>query len=293
MDGRARGILVESSLLRNILTYQFLNDFSLSVGVEGRLLFRGTRTSVSRPSKTGRQEFGLLQRMEKAGEPRERGGDGRCHCQYRCRRKPRFWKEKRRSVSLPLVEKPQESSTSAAKTAKILDGKKASVHKTYKTQTEANDKVRALNRDSERTFETLALLYGRLEQVNSDLADVDTKSDKSFESEWRTPRKNIKQAQTFVEIASQTFNDSHAEYHRLTAWFDEAEGATNEGLGCTHKSIAKTAAATSAMSVGVGEHGRERNEVPAGCPDPGEQHAHRRNPGRGCGNGAITGRRRW
>ena len=34
MDGRARAILVENSLLRNIPTYHFLNDVSLSVGVE-------------------------------------------------------------------------------------------------------------------------------------------------------------------------------------------------------------------------------------------------------------------
>ena len=49
-------------------------------------------------------------------------------------------------------------------------------------------------------------------------------------------------------------------YHRLATSFDEAEGALNEGLGCMHKFIAKTAAATSAMSVDRGDTGA-RNET--------------------------------
>ena len=56
---------------------------------------------------------------------------------------------------------------------RILDGKKVDLRKTYKTQTEVNDKVWALNREPERALETLAIFYVRFGQVTKDLGEVD------------------------------------------------------------------------------------------------------------------------
>ena len=64
-----------------------------------------------------------------------------------------------------------------------------------------------------------------------------------------------KQAQRGVEMASRAVHDSRTDHHRLAKSFDEAEGALNEELGCIHMLIAKTAAATSAISVGWGDRG--------------------------------------
>ena len=41
-------------------------------------------------------------------------------------------------------------------------GRKAAFRKTHKSQTEANDKVWALNKEKEKVLETLAILYERL-----------------------------------------------------------------------------------------------------------------------------------
>ena len=49
---------------------------------------------------------------------------------------------------------------------------KASLRKTYKNQTEADVKVWALNRETERALDTLASFYGLfVHQLNSDVAD--------------------------------------------------------------------------------------------------------------------------
>ena len=67
-----------------------------------------------------------------------------------------------------------------------------------------------------------------------------------------------KEAQRFVEIASQAVRDTREQDHRLVTFCDEAEVALNEGLGCVHKFFATTAAATSATTIGSGD--RAQNE---------------------------------
>ena len=59
--------------------------------------------------------------------------------------------------------------------------KKASLRKTYRCQTEANDKVWSLKKETEKALETLAILHERLEQVNSDLTDIHKKFEKELE----------------------------------------------------------------------------------------------------------------
>ena len=88
--------------------------------------------------------------------------------------------------------------------------KNASLRKTYKNQTEANDKVWDLNRELERALDSLALFYERFEQVNSDLAAADKKIDKPCE-EMKDAMENATQGQRLVEIASQAVHDRRTE----------------------------------------------------------------------------------
>ena len=48
------------------------------------------------------------------------------------------------------------------------------------SQTEANDKVGALKKETEKALKTLAILHERFVQVNSDLADIDKKFDVKY-----------------------------------------------------------------------------------------------------------------
>ena len=50
--------------------------------------------------------------------------------------------------------------------------KKTSLRKTNKCQTEANDKVWSLNRDTEKALDTFEILHERFEPVIGDLANV-------------------------------------------------------------------------------------------------------------------------
>ena len=68
----------------------------------------------------------------------------------------------------------------------------------------------------------------------------------------------VKEAQRLVEITAQAVHDSRETYHRLASDFDEAEGASNEGLGCRHKLIPEMTTATSATLIGTGD--RSENE---------------------------------
>ena len=72
------------------------------------------------------------------------------------------------------------------------------------------------------------------------------------------------QTQRFVERVSQTVHDRRQEYLRLATSFYEAEGALIEERDCVHKLIAKTAAATSAMSVGSGDRARDEMDYSLG-----------------------------
>ena len=79
---------------------------------------------------------------------------------------------------------------------KIVTGKKASLGHTYKTQTEANDKVWDLNKKTEWALEALAILYARF-----DLGEVYQNVDKEFE-QLQDALENTKQAQRMAHIDS-------------------------------------------------------------------------------------------
>ena len=63
------------------------------------------------------------------------------------------------------------------------------------------------NRETEKALETLAIQYGRFEQVNSDLADIDKKFDTEFEK-MEEAMEQAKEAQQFAEIAMHEASDT-------------------------------------------------------------------------------------
>ena len=88
-----------------------------------------------------------------------------------------------------------------------------------------------MNWKTERALETLALLYARCDQVNSDLAKADKEFDKEF-AKMQVKMEKVKETQRLMEISAQSVHDSRENFHLLASDFDEAEGALNEGLGC-------------------------------------------------------------
>ena len=106
--------------------------------------------------------------------------------------------------------------------------KKASVCKTYK-----NDEVSNLNEEKEKAMETLAVLYERFEQVNSDLVDIDKKFDKA--KRWRMQWKSQ------MNAASDT--------RGLYAWWRRRVTMPRSR---SMKGQAARTKATSAMSLGTG-----------------------------------------
>ena len=60
---------------------------------------------------------------------------------------------------------------------RVLDGKKSSLCKTYKTQSDANDQVWQLNENMEKALALLALVYERC----GDLCDGDKRFDREFD----------------------------------------------------------------------------------------------------------------
>ena len=133
-------------------------------------------------------------RMEQIRISRCPTGNGRCRCQHRWRRWPRFGKEKRRTISASLVVIPPGSSTSTAKTfgfPENLRWKKGSLKHTCKCQTEANAKVFDLNGKTERALRTFALLYARFDQVISDVVIAVKDFDKEFCGDDHDDKRNV------------------------------------------------------------------------------------------------------
>ena len=65
---------------------------------------------------------------------------------------------------------------------------------------EVNDKVWNWKKEPEKGLVTLAILYERFEQVSSELADIDKKSDKEFE-DMKNAKETSKEAQRLAEVA--------------------------------------------------------------------------------------------
>ena len=161
--------------------------------------------------------IGWLQRMEQTRSSRGRACYGRCQCQHRWERRPRFGKA-REDQSLPFwwgyYKKAQHQPRRPLGTAENPRWETGNLKKTYQCQTEANDKVWDLNRKTEKALETLALLYTRFEQINSDLDKVDKDFDKEF-SRMLDERDISEKPKRFVEIIAKTVHDSRETYHRL------------------------------------------------------------------------------
>ena len=64
---------------------------------------------------------------------------------------------------------------------------------------------------------------------------------------------NAKEAQSLVDIAGQVVHDNRVDYIRLCGDFEDAEKDQNEGSECVLALVGKTAATTSALSVGIND----------------------------------------
>ena len=107
---------------------------------------------------------------------------------------------------------------------KNLDGKKATLRRTYKCQTGANDNFWSLNRDTEKVLDTLEILCARFEQVNGDVADVDKKFDKEF-AEMEDAMEKAKEAQGLTEIAMNAAGATREHYRRFTTSFGKTKNS--------------------------------------------------------------------
>ena len=152
---------------------------------------RGTRTRWSKEQHVRKEPAGY-KAWDGQDKPRECTRDGWCQCQcrHRWRRNPMFWKKNICASEWGYRKKTQHQTSRHLELEKILDGKKASLRKTYKNQSDGSERQSlGLVWDKARARNTLALLYQCFEQVNSDLADMDKKFDKKKNERWRTPRK--------------------------------------------------------------------------------------------------------
>ena len=70
----------------------------------------------------------------------------------------------------------------------------------------------------------------------------------------------VKEAQRLVEITAQAVHDSRETYHRLASDFVEAEVASNEGLRCFLLLVPEMTTATSAMLIGAGGRGKNKQD---------------------------------
>ena len=86
---------------------------------------------------------------------------------------------------------------------KVLDGKKSQPPQDPQMPDGGNDKVWALNRQTETALDTLAILYQRFERVNSDLANVDKQFDKGCE-EVQDAMEKVSGTQESMEISAQS-----------------------------------------------------------------------------------------
>ena len=130
------------------------------------------------------------QHTRKRRRSRDGADDGRCWCQHRWRRclYPPGW---------DTAKKLSINSDDLWELQKIFDGKNGSLNKTCKCQAEANDTVWDLNWKTERALDTLANLYERFEQVNSDLAKVDKEFGRKS-AHMQAEMERVKEAQRLV-----------------------------------------------------------------------------------------------
>ena len=105
---------------------------------------------------------------------------------------------------------------------KILDGKKGSFRKTYKSQTQANDKVWSPNLETEKG---LPLRAASSNPTDIDLCDVDKKFDAESEEMEEDGSKSVR-------ICMSAASHTRSSYSRMATTSDEAEIALNEGLVC-------------------------------------------------------------
>ena len=95
---------------------------------------------------------------------------------------------------------------------KILDGKRGSLRKLYKSQTEGNDE--SLNLERKTAVEALASLHKRFEQSNKDLFEVGKKFDAESE-EMEDLIGKATEAQTLADVVMIAACHTRSSYRRL------------------------------------------------------------------------------
>ena len=122
-----------------------------------------------------------------------------------------------------------------------LDGKKSSLGRTYKMNTEANNKVYDLSQQAMKYLETLALLYANFEQICTEKREVEEQFDGDFDDSLRK------------------LSESRARCVKVAATYARIEEDLNEGLRVVRSQFHDTAEAT--MSLSCGKNDRDNNEV--------------------------------
>ena len=123
-----------------------------------------------------------------------------------------------------------------------LDGKKSSLGRTYKMNTEVNDKLYDLNQQAMKYLETLALLYANIEQICSEKREVEEQFDRDFDD-------------SLIKLS-----ESRARCVKVAATYARMiEEDLNEGRRVVRSQFHDTAAAT--MSLSCGKNDRDNNEV--------------------------------
>ena len=112
----------------------------------------------------------------------------------------------------------------------ILDGKRSSLHKTYKTQPEANEKVWLLNENTEKGSGYVGyVLRAPLSQPTRTSATVDKRFEVEFD-QVEILAERAAEAQREADQATAQLTSTRNGYRTLVDAFDEGEVDVKHGL---------------------------------------------------------------
>ena len=127
------------------------------------------------------------------------------------------------SKSLVLQEQLKEPQ-------KVLDGKKASLRKTYKTQTVANNSVWVLSENTEKPMSQCTKIHEKYEDVGKKLVDVDHEVEEKAEL-IAHKMGMFKQAAREADDATKRLRMARERHRNVAKVYDKVEEEVNETLG--------------------------------------------------------------
>ena len=101
-----------------------------------------------------------------------------------------------------------------------LDGKKRSLGRTCKTSKETNDKVYALNQQTSKHLETLALLYGNFEQACNEKREAE----EQFYKDFYCLLENVATSRSRCSEASAAYDRAEAALDKDSDWCVASSG---------------------------------------------------------------------